>query len=141
MTKPAVRYAVLGAIALLLVGVIAARWWYGRGQVSYLFDIKDVPWSVSSVNCESIFTSDTLLTCAFRVDPADLPKLLATEQFSQVPVEIQRVHDFGMSLELGENFVPSTHYFAVPKGADHGGAIDVFTDASKTRVLAHLYIE
>jgi hypothetical protein len=135
------RLAIVGAGILLVVVGIAIFWWRPRGQVSYLFDLKDVPWSVRWVHCKDIFTSDILLTCAFRIDAKDFPALLSNEKFSQVATEYQHVHEFPMSLNLGEDFAPAFHYSAVPKGADHGGMIDVFTDSSKTKVLAHLYIE
>ena len=135
-----VRFSIAG-IAILWLGFVCLSWWYVRGQVGYLFDLKDVPWSVQSAHCKSIFTSDTLLTCAFRISADDFSRLLANEQFSQVPIEYKRAHDFPMALDLGDDFVPAFHYSAVPKDAEHGGSLDVFADASKTRVLAHLYIE
>jgi hypothetical protein len=136
-----VRIAVATVVVLALIGFVGVFWWYPRGQVGYLFDLKDVPWSVRSTHCKSIFTSDTLLTCAFRVNAGDFPKLLANEKFSQVPTEYKHAHDFPMALDLGENFVPAFHYSAIPKDAKFGGALDVFADESKTKVLAHLYIE
>ena len=137
----AMRLAIASVVVLGLVGCFVALRWYPRGQVGYLFDLKDVPWSVRSARCKSINTSVTLLTCAFRVDANDFPKLLVSERFSQAPIEFRHAHDFPMALDLGDDFVPEFHYFAVPKDAEHGGALDVFADASKTMVLAHLYIE
>jgi hypothetical protein len=131
----------VGAAIVLAVVGIAIFWWRPRGQVGYLFDLRDVPWSVRWVHCTDIFTSDTLLTCAFQIDAEDLPTLLKGEKFSEVAIEYRHVHDFPMSLDMGEDFVPAFHYSAVPKDADHGGMIDVFADATKTKVLAHLYIE
>ena len=136
-----VLFAVAGVVVLVLLGLFGMSWWHTRGQVANLFDLKGVPWSVRSAHCKSVFTSDILLTCAFRVDGRDFPKLLAGEKFSQTPTEYKHAHDFPMALDLGDNFVPAFHYLAIPKGAEHGGALDVFADASKTHVLAHLYIE
>ena len=121
--------------------MLALLWLWPQGQVGYLFDIKRVPWSVSSVRCKSIFTSDILLTCAFEVGPRDLPKLLAGESFSIAEPTYAHVQDFGMALDLGENFVPAYHYVAKPKDSPYGGSLDVFTNQERTRVLAHLYIE
>ena len=136
-----VRYAIAGAAIVLLVAGLAIHWWRPRVQVGYLFNLKDVPWSVRSAQCKDVFTSDTLVTCAFRIDPDDFPSLLANEKFATVPITYQHVHEFPMSLDLGENFQPAFHYSAVPMGADHGGMIDVFADATKSKVLVHLYIE
>jgi hypothetical protein len=81
------------------------------------------------------------VTCAFTVAPRDVPMLLVGEAFETAEPEYAHVHDFGMSLNLGDNFVPAYHYVAKPKDSPFGGSLDVFVDREKTHVLAHLYIE
>jgi hypothetical protein len=124
------------------MAVFVGKWWFERGSVSYLFDLDSVPWSVSSVECESMGYTDTLYTCAFEIDPEDFPRLLVGESYILSPaLYYQAAHQFPMSGKLGPNFSVAWHYSAVPKNAPYGGSIDVFADQSKHRVLAHLYIE
>ena len=128
--------------ALVLVAAFAGRWWFERNGVGYLFDLDSVPWSVYAVECESMGFTDTLYTCAFEIDPADFPRLLVSEPYTLKPSLYYRAaHEFPMSGNLGANFQVAWHYSAVPKNTPHGGAIDVFADRGKRRVLAHLYIE
>jgi hypothetical protein len=138
------RSRIIWAAAVLCVaGALAGSWWWERQGVAYLFDLKQIPWSVSSVDCQGFgMTSDTLYTCSFSVDPKDFPKLLVSERYELDKTNYyKRAHDLGMSANLGPNFPVGFHYQALPKDALHGGSIDVLTDDKKELVIAHLYIE
>lgn len=132
-----------GLLAIVLAGT-AARWWWERESVGYLFDLKTVPWSVSSASCESQGFTDTLFTCAFEIAPEDFPKLMASSiekyQLRETP-NWKHSHDHPMANGMGPNFEVGWHFAAVPKDAPHGGSIDVLADKEKRHVLAHLYIE
>jgi hypothetical protein len=125
----------------MVLGAVTHRWIERQG-VGYLFDLESIPSSVSSANCENLGLTDTLVTCAFEIEPSDFLKLLVSEPYSAVePPNWKRAHDFPMSDNLGPNFEIFWHYSARPKDSPHGGSIDVFADQERRHVLAHLYIE
>jgi hypothetical protein len=81
------------------------------------------------------------MTCAFRIDPQDFPRLLEGERYVQYVPKHGHVHDFAESRGLGPNFVPKYHYVAKPKDSPYGGSLQIFANDDKSLVLADLYIE
>jgi hypothetical protein len=129
----------LTGAAMLVIAAVVGHWRYERGLVSFLFDIKSVPRSVSSVDCISYGLTDTLVTCAFTIDPSDFDQLLQGETFaSQIPPYFKRAHDLET---YGPDFEVSYHYQAKPKDSPYGGSLDILADANRQKILAHLYIE
>ncbi|MGC3980198.1 MAG: hypothetical protein QM808_02970 [Steroidobacteraceae bacterium] len=132
----------LGATLTLFALGLTFSWWQERMGVGYLFDLNTVPWSVSSADCASLGFTDTLVTCAFEIDPSDFPKLLVSEPYTleETPY-YKHAHDHPMSENKGPNFEVAWHYLGKPKDAPNGGSIDVLADKEKRHLLAHLYIE
>lgn len=133
------------ALGALLLGAVGFKLWYDRAYdralVAGILNLEATPWSVADIDCDSVFTTDVLTTCAFEVAPADFPKLVVGWQLQPEDPYYKRAHDFPMALDRGPNFEIRHHFFAEPPQFPHGGSVDLFADSTYSRVLVHLYVE
>ena len=129
-------------VAVLGIGIYGLNAWHKRQMVAGILNLPDTPQSISGVQCDGpAFTTDTLNTCAFMIDPADFEPLLRGWQFTAVTSHFNLAHDFPSAYNQGPNFAVSYQYIAEPKVFSHGGMVFVFTDADRRHVLTHLYVE
>lgn len=142
ISRKHVSRVVAGLILLMLAAYGASVFYQTRPRqiVASLLRIDQAPSSLTNVECESWGMTDVLTTCAFDVDPADFPMLLAGWQFSE-QLASGGSHSFANGPRLRPEFAVTTEFAVNPTEFKHGGRVSLVTNARRSRAQVDYYEE
>lgn len=114
-------------------------------RLTFILNISELPSSVRDISCSSDSITDLILTCAFKVDPAEFDKLLTGWQFEQrnTPkwIVAEKSSNHAMAEPVGQEFDISVVYSIKPASFKHGGIVTLASDESRSLVIANRYEE
>lgn len=130
-------------IAFFILALISIFWFLyneNRRIVKNILQLKNLPSSISDIECISWGLTDVLTKCAFKVSPKEFDSLLKGWHFSKKSY-VLNISSHYYEPTVGKEFLINKSYIVYPKEYTKGGYVQVFTDANKTNVLIDMYIE
>ena len=124
---------------LLFLGAWGYSIWDRPHYVAEILKIESIPKSAKVADCDSWGFTDVLVTCALTIAPKDFDQLLLGYPFNYSKDQ-RSSHSLG-GPDVGEEFEAVHVYGVWPSEFVHGGAVHVYANASKDKVIVDLYIE